>query len=204
MEINRNLSDKAIEDFEWVRRAVEENEQQAYTELLGKYRDTVFHAMMKMVRRRDDAEDLTMEAFAKAFAKLHTYAPTHAFSTWLFRIATNNAIDFIRKQRLDLLSIDDGNPQADNARDQMSQIQSEALDPEERFISQQRQSQLRELLFRLSDKYRNMIELRYFEELSYQEISERLTMPVGTVKAQLFRAKEMLLDIFNTNRITPP
>lgn len=196
MEINRNLSEKAIEDFDWVRRAVEENDQQAYSELLGKYRETVFHAMMKMVRRRDDAEDLTMEAFAKAFAKLHTYAPTHAFSTWLFRIATNNAIDFIRKQKLDMLSIDDGHPQADHARDQMSQLQSEALDPEERFISQQRQSQLRELLLRLSDKYRQMIELRYFEELSYQEISERLTMPVGTVKAQLFRAKEMLLDIF--------
>lgn len=198
MELNKNLSDKAVEDFDFVCRAIQNNDQSAYSSLMARYKDAVFHTMLKMVRNRDDADDLTMEAFAKAFTKLHTYTPTYAFSTWLFKIATNNCIDFIRRQKLEMLSIDEP-VEANSERDFSNNLLSNSLDPEARFIKDQRQKIMRTMLFKLSDKYRTMIELRYFKELSYQEISMKLSLPVGTVKAQLFRAKELLVEILKHN-----
>jgi RNA polymerase sigma factor (sigma-70 family) len=197
VELNKNLSDKAVEDFELVQLAIHQNDQSAYKSLMNRYHNTVFHTMLKMVRNRDDADDLTMEAFAKAFTKLSSYTPIYAFSTWLFRIASNNAIDFIRRQRA-ILSIDE-HLENNKEQDFSGNLPSDALDPEERFIRDQRQLIMRHTLFKLNDRYRQMIELRYFEELSYQEISERIGSPVGTIKAQLFRAKELLLGILKKN-----
>lgn len=194
-----NLSERALEDYQLVCRAVEENDQLAYADLMERYRDSIFHTMLKMVHNRDDADDLTIEAFGKAFRKLNSYTPTYAFSTWLFKIATNNCIDFIRKKRMKTLSIDE--PMGDDdSKDYSNNLKAKSLDPEERFIRQQRSKILRELLERLSEKYRRMIELRYFEELSYQEIADKLDLPIGTVKAQLFRAKELLLDVLKTSK----
>jgi RNA polymerase sigma-70 factor (ECF subfamily) len=178
---------------------VEENDQLAYADLMERYRDSIYHTMLKMVHNRDDAEDLTIEAFGKAFRKLGTYTPTYAFSTWLFKIATNNCIDFIRKKRMKTLSIDE--PMGDDeSKDYSNNLKAKSLDPEERYIRQQRSKILRELLERLSEKYRRMIELRYFDELSYQEIADKLDLPIGTVKAQLFRAKELLLDVLKNSK----
>ena len=197
--MNKNLSDRALEDFELVCRAVKDNNQLAYAELMERYRDSIYHTMFKMVHNHDDAEDLTIEAFGKAFRKLYTYTPNFAFSTWLFKIATNNGIDFLRKKRLKLLSIDD--PLEKNGdQDFSNNLKSSSLDPEERYIKEQRKLIMRTLLNKLSDKYRIMIELRFFEELSYQEIAERLSLPIGTVKAQLFRAKELLFDVLSKNK----
>jgi RNA polymerase sigma factor (sigma-70 family) len=194
-----NLSERALEDYQLVCRAVEENDQLAYADLMERYRDSIFHTMLKMVHNRDDAEDLTIEAFGKAFRKLASYTPTYAFSTWLFKIATNNCIDFIRKKRMKTLSIDE--PMGDDeSKDYSNNLKAKSLDPEERFIREQRSKILRELLERLSDKYRRMIELRYFDELSYQEIADKLDLPIGTVKAQLFRAKELLMDILKNSK----
>ncbi|MCP4438734.1 MAG: sigma-70 family RNA polymerase sigma factor [Aureispira sp.] len=201
--MNKNLSDRAVEDYQLVRKAVDHNDQSAYAQLMDRYKEAIFHTMFKMVHNRSDADDLTIEAFGKAFRKLHTYTPNYAFSTWLFKIASNNCIDFIRKQRMKTLSIDDP-MEKDSAQDFTNHLKADSLDPEERFIRQQRKVLMRELLTKLSDKYRIMIELRYFEELSYQEIADRLTLPIGTVKAQLFRAKELLYDILkkpNTKNI---
>lgn len=193
MEMN-NLSDRALEDYQLVCRAVEENDQAAYANLMERYRDSIYHTMLKMVRNHDDAEDLTIEAFGKAFRKLGSYTPSYAFSTWLFKIATNNCIDFIRKQRLKTLSIDEPLTE-EGDKDFSNNLKATSLDPEERYIRDQRRKIMRELMDKLNEKYRVMIELRYFEELSYQEISEKLDLPIGTVKAQLFRAKELLLEI---------
>lgn len=195
-----NLSDRAIQDYELVTSAVEKNDQAAYATLMERYRDSIYHTMYKMVHNKDDAEDLTIEAFAKAFRKLHTYAPNFAFSTWLFRIATNNGIDFIRKKRIKMLSIDDPLDEAGGAQDYSNNLKSNALDPEERYIRQQRKKIMRDLLAKLSDKYRKMIELRFFEELSYQEIADELDLPIGTVKAQLFRAKDLLYDVLKNSK----
>jgi RNA polymerase sigma factor (sigma-70 family) len=187
---NSKLSPKAQDDFALVNAAIDGNEK-AYTLLMSRYRHSVYHAMFKMVNNRDDADDLTIEAFGKAFRKLPSYAPNYAFSTWLFKIAINNCIDHIRKKRLQTLSIDDP-IDAYSDHDFSHNIQSYAPNPEETMIQEQKSAMIRKLIEKLNVKYRMMIELRYFEELSYEEIATELNIPLGTVKAQLFRAKEIL------------
>ena len=188
-----NLSPRAQEDYEQVLRAID-GDQKAYAHLMDRYRNSVFHMMLKMVSNREDADDLTLEAFGKAFNKLPSYAPRYAFSTWLFKIAINNCIDHIRKKRLHLLSIDDPiEPNGDH--DYSNNLKASTLDPEEKFIRAQRVMLMRKVLTKLSLKYRLMIELRFFEELSYDEIAKELDIPLGTVKAQLFRAKEILYNL---------
>ena len=187
------LSPKASEDYQLVKAAIA-GEQQAYATLLERYRPSVYNHLYKMVRNHDDAEDLTLEAFGKAFHKLSTYAPHFAFSTWLFKIAVNNCIDHIRKKRLHFLSIDQPiEPMGD--KDFSGGLRNHARNPEEEIIRQQRLQMVRKTLGQLSAKYRLMIELRYYEELSYEEIATELSIPLGTVKAQLFRAKEMLYTL---------
>jgi RNA polymerase sigma-70 factor (ECF subfamily) len=187
------LSPKANEDYQLVTAAIR-GEQQAYAALLERYRPSVYNHLYKMVRNHDDAEDLTLEAFGKAFNKLSTYAPHFAFSTWLFKIAVNNCIDHIRKKRLQFLSIDQP-IEAGGDKDFTGSLRNHARNPEEEIIRRQRLQMVRSTLSRLSKKYRHMIELRYYEELSYEEIATELQIPIGTVKAQLFRAKEMLYGL---------
>jgi RNA polymerase sigma factor (sigma-70 family) len=105
-ELNRQFSDKAIEDFRLIDEAVQHNDEQAFAKLLQRYKRPVYHMVLKMVRNVDDAEDLTIESFAKAFKSLHRFKKDFTFSTWLFRIATNNTIDHIRKKKLNTMSID--------------------------------------------------------------------------------------------------
>ncbi len=193
MCISTTLSTKAQDDYNLVQNAIA-GDQRAYTELMDRYRNSVFHTMLKMVNNKEDANDLTIEAFGKAFRKLSSYAPHYAFSTWLFRIAINNGIDYIRKKRLQVFSIDDTIEPGGN-QDYASSIRSNSLNPEELFMNDQKIEMMRAVLCKLNEKYRLMIELRYFEELSYDEIAQELDIPLGTVKAQLFRAKEMLYEM---------
>lgn len=195
MEINSNLSIKAQKDIELVERA-KKGDQQSYAELLGRYRDAIYFMLLKMVNSPVDAEDLTIEAFGKAFKNIDQYAPNFAFSTWLFKIATNNCIDFIRKKRGSHISLD----QSVDGEDSLSPsalIQSDSLDPEAYMINQQKVKLMREIVTKLKPRYRNLVELRYFKEYSYEEIAVELDLPIGTVKAQLFRARELLLNILN-------
>jgi RNA polymerase sigma factor (sigma-70 family) len=190
------LSPKASEDYKLVKAAIA-GEQQAYATLLERYRIPVYNHLLKMVRNHDDAEDLTIEAFGKAFHKLSSYAPHFAFSTWLFKIAQNNCIDHIRKKRLHVLSIDQP-IESPGGKDFTGSIRNHSRNPEEEIIRQQRMQMVRQMLGHLNKKYRHMIELRYYEELSYEEIATELQIPLGTVKAQLFRAKEMLFGLMQT------
>ena len=188
-----NLSPKASEDYILVQAAIE-GDQRAFATLLDRYRASVYNHLLKMVRNPDDAEDLTLEAFGKAFNKLSTYAPHFAFSTWLFKIAVNNCIDHIRKKRLHFLSIDQPlEPNGD--KDFTGTIRNFSRNPEEEVIRNQKLQMVKRSIGHLSHKYRLMIELRYYEELCYEEIANELEIPLGTVKAQLFRAKEMLYGI---------
>ena len=99
LEGNPNLSVKAVYDYNLIRSALDFGDQKAYAELMGRYRDSVYFMLLKMVNNKDDADDLTIEAFGKAFKRLDQYTPTYAFSTWLFKIASNNAIDFLRNKK---------------------------------------------------------------------------------------------------------
>lgn len=191
LRMNSNLSDRAVEDYEIVQRAVQYKEERAYAELMNRYKEAIFNMMLKMVHNREDADDLTLEAFGKAFSKLATYTPRYAFSTWLFKIAINNCIDFIRKKKLNMLSIDDP-IESEGGQDFSSNLRSANLDPEQKYIREQKLMLMRSFLRQLNPKYRLMIELRFFEELSYDEIAKELDIPLGTVKAQLYRAKELL------------
>ena len=191
MEVGSNLSDKAQHDYQLVLKA-KDGDQKAYAELLGRYRDAIYYMLLKMVNNTSDAEDLTIEAFGKAFKNIGQYAPNYAFSTWLFKIATNNCIDFIRKKRANYISIDQADDDPDSAP---VDIQAPVLDPEESMINEQKIKMMRSIVAKLKPRYRRLIELRYFKELSYEEIAEELELPIGTVKAQLFRARELLYNI---------
>jgi len=148
--------------------------------------------LLKMVNNKNDAEDLTIEAFGKAFKNIEQYTPNYAFSTWLFKIATNNCIDFIRKKKANVISIDQAEEENDMAP---PPLLSSSLDPEEGMIKNQKVSLMRSVVNKLKPRYRNLIELRYFKEYSYEEIAKELNLPLGTVKAQLFRARELLFNI---------
>lgn len=198
MELGDNLSDKAKHDYELVKKAVA-GDQSAYADLMDRYRDSIFFMLLKMVNNRDDAEDLTIEAFGKAFSRLSQYTPTFAFSTWLFKIATNNCIDHIRKKRLNLLSLDNGYG-GDDDNNTTIDVKSGDLDPEEEAIRVQKVKTMRNVVTRLKPRYRRLIEMRYFEELSYEEIADQMDLPLGTVKAQLFRAREFLYQIMKNSK----
>lgn len=199
MDVEGRFSSKAYEDFELVKQALK-GDSSAYSKLLSRYRDSIYFMVLKMVHNRDDAEDLTIEAFGKAFRNISKYSPEFAFSTWLFKIATNNCIDFIRRKRLRTVSSDQPIGQEDEGTTLQQTFSSDSHDPEETFIRDQRHEKMRELVESLSPKYRELIELRYFKEHSYEEIAQELNLPLGTVKAQLFRAKEFLYNMIKERK----
>jgi RNA polymerase sigma-70 factor (ECF subfamily) len=194
-----HLSDKARHDYGLVQRAVQHKDQKAYAELMDRYKESIFYMLLKMVNNSDDADDLTIEAFGKAFNRLHQYTPNFAFSTWLFKIATNNCIDFLRKKKKNVLSLDNryNNDDGDSL---MIELKSEGLNPEQVAIREQKLVIMRNVVTRLKPRYRMLVEMRYFKELSYEEISKELDLPLGTVKAQLFRAREFLYNILKNTR----
>ena len=189
--MNSNLSEKAQFDVRLVERA-KKNDQAAYAQLMNRYWEAIYYMLLKMVNNASDAEDLTIEAFSKAFKNLEQYTPNFAFSTWLFKIASNNCIDFIRKKRIDHISLD--REIGDKGR-VSSIIIAEVSDPEEDLIKKQKAKLMRHVVTTLKPRYRDLVELRYFKEYSYDEIADELNLPLGTVKAQLFRARELLYNI---------
>jgi RNA polymerase sigma-70 factor (ECF subfamily) len=192
MEINQGLSDNAKNDLILVEEAKKGNEK-AFAGLMNRYRDSIYYMLLKMVNNPSDAEDLTIEAFGKAFRSIDTYTPRFAFSTWLFMIATNNCIDFIRKKQSSPIPLDQWPDSSDNLT---INIQSDLPDPEETLINDQKIAILRKIVNQLKSPYREIIELRYYKEYSYEEIAAELNIPIGTVKAQLYRAKSLLYNIF--------
>ena len=193
MELNDTFTTKSQRDYILVRSAIEDGNQQAYAELMQNYRDSLYMLMYKMVNDPYEAEDLTIEAFGKAFCNLNQYTCEYAFSTWLFKIATNNCIDFLRKKKVQYLMIDARNADDDNSAP--FELPDDKSTPEEQLFDKEKVVQVRNFVNQLKPHYRQLIELRFYEELSYEEISERLGMPLGTVKAKLFRAKSMLQAI---------
>lgn len=189
-----NLSEKAQKDYELVLRATKNKDQQAFSDLMDKYKDPIYYMLLKMVNNNDDAEDLTLEAFGKAFNRLNQYTPNFAFSTWLFKIATNNCIDFLRKKKKNVMSIDNRVSNNDG-EEYMFEIKSDGMTPEQIAMNEQKIQLMRQYVKKLKPRYEILVEMRYFKEMSYEEISIELNLPLGTVKAQLFRAREFLYNI---------
>ncbi len=200
MEINPHFSQRALEDLELVQRA-QKGDEKAFALLLKRYRDSIYFMHYKMVNNSADAEDLTIEAFGKAFKNIDRYSPRYAFSTWLFKIASNNSIDFMRRKKEQSVSIESKNDESGKEGNyRYIQIETTEPGPEDLLINKQKKKILRSIVKELKPRYRKLIELRYFEERSYEEISDILEIPIGTVKAQLFRARELLYNILRDKK----
>ena len=195
MEVSKT---KSSTDFDLIRKA-KEGDQVSFSKLMEHYRQSVYFMILKMIHNRDDADDILMITFSKAFNNIQAYSEDFAFSTWLFKIASNNCIDFIRKKKLQVTSLD-GNTREDDDNATPMHLPDKTEDPEESIIKEQKAQKLRAIVEKLNPKYRQLIDLRYFEELSYDEIAEKTDLPIGTVKAQLFRAKDLLYQLYNPSK----
>lgn len=184
----QDASSSSLQDDHWVVLAVRGDEK-AYSELTQKYQKPLYFHVCKMIRNPDFAEDLVQDIFLKAFKSLKNYKNDYALSTWLYRIATNHTIDYLRKKKLETLSI-----HADDSDDTHATIQLADEDSftDEPMIRRERKNKVHEAIDQLPEKYREVILKRHIEEKSYQEIAEEMDIPLGTVKAHIFRARELL------------
>ncbi|MCO5233604.1 MAG: sigma-70 family RNA polymerase sigma factor [Chitinophagales bacterium] len=187
-----------LEDMDLIAQAIEGN-QSAYTELLNRYKKSVYFLIFRIVKNNEDAEDLTYITFAKAFKNIEKYIPTHGFSTWLFRIASNASIDYLRKNTIDTVGISSSYENEVGEVFLDNKIVASAPNPEERFIREQRLKFVQQIVQHLDSDFEKVIRLRFFEEYSYEEIANELNIPIGTVKVQIFRAKKLLQSILKDN-----
>lgn len=203
MEINPNLSDNAKHDAELII-AARSGVEKAFAQLMKRYKEAIYFMLLKMVHNKTDAEDLTIEAFEKAFINIHQYEPQFAFSTWLFCIACNNAIDHLRKKRVTSVPYESSTVGSDKSTgtDYCFNMRANSDNPEEDFIKKQNAILLRKAVSALKPRYRTLLEMRYFKEYSYSEICDELNLPLGTVKVQLFRSREMLFDLLKNTEIS--
>lgn len=188
------LSEKAQRDYQLVLAAREKGDERAYAELMGFYREPIYLMMLRMTHNPADADDLTLETFGKAFCQLHTFTPQYSFATWLFTIASNRGLDFLRRQHMDTIPISDLSVSDD---DQVYEypIPSNDDNPEEALIGKQRAAIIRQVVEQLPPRYRRIIKLRYYEDMSYEQIAQELHIPLGTMKIQLRRARQLLAQI---------
>ena len=177
------------EDMSLIQEALA-GDQNSFSRLRQKYHDAIFNLIYRMIREKDEVEDLTQEAFIKAFGSLPSFNNEYAFSTWLYKIATNNCIDYIRRKKLQTFSID--KPIESKESDFSFELPDSTYEPDKEMISSQRKKLLEDAINSLPPKYRQVIVMRHQEELEYQEIAQILKLPLGTVKAHIFRAREML------------
>jgi RNA polymerase sigma factor (sigma-70 family) len=190
MDTGQKLTQKGERDYILIKRIREGDDQKAYVELYNYYHKSVYYMMYKMTNNPFESEDLTLEAFEKAYQNLDAYVSDYGFSTWLFRIASNNCIDYMRKKVNQVNSVNIDHVMTYSAVP--SQLVSGNNNPEETLIKEERGNIVNKLIKKMSPKYRKVIELKYIKEHSMEEISEMLHLPIGTVKAQLFRGREIL------------
>lgn len=181
--------DSRAEDSRNIRAAIKGN-QVAYRAIMAKYHDQVYNLLYRMIHQKDEVKDLTQEAFIKAFQSLQNFNEEFAFSTWLFKIATNNCIDFIRKRKLQTFSID--KPIESKDGEYSYEIPDTTFEPDKELIEGQRTRLLEDAISALPEKYRQVILMRHTEDMDYQDIADKLHLPLGTVKAHIFRAREIL------------
>lgn len=196
-----NLTDKGRRDLALIERALKHGDPKAYNDLMKIYRDPIYFMLYEKVADKELAKDLTIEALGKAFKKLHLYTPNFTFSTWLYTVARNNCIDYLRKHKIPTVSIDKIIEDKDGQGKSID-LKSDSPNPENIMIKKQRIAILRQIVDQLKPKYRDLVKLRYFREMTYEEIAKKLDLPLGTVKAQLHRSREKLFKIMSGSRDT--
>ena len=184
-------SESSVQDRELVVQALS-GDQRAYSRLVHKYRSKLTYHIKRTVgaNRKYELDDLVQEAFAKAFKALHTYSTDYAFSTWLYKIATNHAIDYRRKKRLQTSSIHRPIQTKEGAME--LDLPDDTYRPDRHIIRSQQRDILSRAIDQLPEKYKRVIVLRHQKEMSYADIAETLNLPLGTVKAHIFRARSAL------------
>tara|TARA_B100000902_G_scaffold373307_1_gene401123 strand:- start:989 stop:1591 length:603 start_codon:yes stop_codon:yes gene_type:complete len=192
--MKNDLTDNGKRDYRLIKIALETGDPKSYSQLMQYYRDPLYFMIYEKIGDQEVAKDLTIESLGKAFKKLNLYKPEYTFSTWLFTVARNHCIDYLRKNKLPTFSIDKMMID-DEGKKTNFDLQSKDLNPEEELMKKQRIKILRRIVDRLQPKYRELVKLRYFKELSYDEIAQELSLPIGTVKAQLYRSREQLFNI---------
>jgi RNA polymerase sigma-70 factor, ECF subfamily len=165
-------------------------DQVAFTYLLDKYWNEVYAFMLQRTENETDAEDITIETFSKAFDKIATYNPEFQFNTWLIAIAKNVHIDLLRKKKSTLF-IDITDEEDDIAYG----IADDSPSAEDQIITEQNLNRLLQFIKQLKPAYQEVIQMRYFQEMSYQEIADELNEPLNNVKIKLLRAKKLLAEI---------
>jgi RNA polymerase sigma-70 factor (ECF subfamily) len=197
LEEDPQFSANALYDIKLVERALKHNDQKAYEELMKRYWQLVYFMLLGMMNKnQSDAEDLTMETFEKAFKNLDQYSKKFALSTWLFKIAANAAIDFIRHKKLEEGTLSLDKPIGNDGREEFSVfVKGAELNPEETIIKKQNIHSIRGIIEKLKPNYREIVELFYMEELSNEEIAVHLDLPLNTVKTRIRRARDLLLAI---------
>tara|TARA_R110002012_G_scaffold321969_1_gene552925 strand:- start:56681 stop:57229 length:549 start_codon:yes stop_codon:yes gene_type:complete len=166
------------------------NDQKAFNFLLDTFWDNVYGFQLKRVKNENDAEDITIQTFSKAFDKIETYNSDYSFKTWLITISKNIHIDLIRKQKN---SISDTITHSNE--DGYQDILDDSPSPEDKLITEQNLAKLLRDIKKLKPHYQEVINLRYFQELSYKEISQEIDEPINNVKVKLLRAKKLLAEI---------
>lgn len=181
-------------DYQLVCAARDEGNRKAYSDLMATYREPLYLLLLRMTHNTTTAADLTIETFGKAFLQLHRYAPTATFGSWLYTIGVNTYIDHLRRNRLETIPLSAAEQNSDGEFVEY-QIPSGQPNPEEAMIRMQRDETLKQIVDNLKEPYRQIIRMRYYEDLSYEEIAQELRIPIGTVKIRLLRAKELLSAI---------
>ncbi len=197
-----NFSEKRKQELKLVQ-AAQRGDEEAFTKLFEMYYRVVYYVVYKMVKNHDDAEDLTIESFTKAFENINYYIPSNAFITWLSKIAVNRTIDFLRKQKnsQNTVSIDQSHPQAEDDNARLSNLlETDITDPEAKVISNEKSELLVSFIEQLPPDYSRIMKMRHLEQLSYKEIAKKLELPLGTVKARLHRGKELLASLIRNKR----
>jgi RNA polymerase sigma-70 factor (ECF subfamily) len=182
-------SDSSEQDRDLVDRALAGDES-AFQGLMEKYKNALYHHIRRMVRDRMEIDDLVQETFIKAFSALDSYSTQYAFSTWLYKIATNHTIDYLRKRKIPTYSID--KPIQTKEGEMEYELPDTTYRPDRHIVEDQRRNLIQEAIDALPPKYYRVIVMRHQQEKSYEEIAKELDLPLGTVKAHIFRARELL------------
>ncbi|NEW82159.1 MAG: sigma-70 family RNA polymerase sigma factor [Mariniphaga sp.] len=202
MNTNTNFTENARQDAGLVM-AARSGDEKAFSKLMSRYKDAIYFRLLKMVDYKIDAEELTIETFEKAFTRLHQYEADFAFSTWLYSIAFNHALDHLRKKRIITVPLESKFENGEWIRAEYDDnLKTYSDNPEEELIKKQNAILLRKTISCLKPKYQKIIEMRYFKEYSYSEIAEELNLPLVTVKVHLYRSREMLLELLKSNDIS--
>ena len=177
-------------------RKAKENNQFAFSFLLDKFWNHVYGYLLKRTENENDAEDITIQTFSKAFDKIETYNDKYEFTTWLITVAKNIHIDFLRKRKSRIT-----HETSEDEEERVYGIVDESPTPEDKIITEQNLAKLLRDIKKLKPHYQEVINLRYFQELSYEEISKKIGEPMSNVKVKLLRAKKLLAEIIQNHEI---